>query len=37
MKLSVAAAIAIDQLNRSVMDKWLNYINQFCDYPKRKK
>ena len=37
MKLSVVAAEAIDQLNKSVMDRWLNYIDQFCKYPRKRK
>ena len=37
MKISIAAAIAIDQLNKSVMDKGLNYIDQFYKYPRKRK
>lgn len=37
MKISIAAAIVIDQLNKSVMDKWLNYIDQFYKYPRKRK
>lgn len=37
MKISIAAAIAIDQLNKSVMDKWLNNIDQFYKYPRKRK
>ena len=37
MKISIAAAIAIDQLNKSVMDKWLNYIDQFYKYKRKRK
>ena len=31
MKLSVVAAAAIDQLNKSVMDRWFDYIDQFIN------
>lgn len=37
MKLSVFAAAAIDQMNKSVMDRWLNYTDQFCKYPRKRK
>lgn len=37
MKLSVFAAAAIDQMNKSVIDRWLNYIDQFCKYPRKRK
>ena len=37
MKISIAAAIAIEQLNKSVMDKWLNRIDQFYKYPRKRK
>lgn len=35
--ISKAAAIAIDQLNNSVMDEWVNYIVQFYKYPRKRK
>lgn len=37
MKLSVVAAAAIDQLNNSVTDEWVNYIVQFYKYPRKRK
>jgi len=37
MKISIMAAIAIEQLNKSVMDKWLNHIDQFYKYPRKRK
>lgn len=37
MKISVMAAAAIDQLNKTVIDKWLNPIDQFYKYPRKRK
>lgn len=37
MKISIAAVIAIDQLNKSVMDKLLKDIDHFYKYPRKRK
>ena len=37
MKPSVFAAAAIDQMNKSVIDRWFGYIDQFCKYPRKRK
>ena len=33
MKLSVFAAAAIDQMNKSVIDRWFDYINHIDQTP----
>lgn len=34
IKISVVAALAIDQLNKTIMEKWLTYVDQQFDRKK---
>lgn len=34
IKISVVAALAIDQLNKTVMERWINYVEQQFDRKK---